>query len=285
MPELHTKLSIRSMQLYILNMREFRTFRFRDASYRISVRFGASGKQQTSLTDAIYTELFSIITGLREGLEAFVKTDRIFLSSFSPVEASPEAPEAAKRMAEAASPAGVGPMAAVAGTIAQMAAESVFQKHSADGLREVIIENGGDIFIQTDEAPADSTDETYNIIISLFTGPDSPFKNLALKIPSTDLPVSVCSSSSIMGHSASMGNCDLATVISKSGSLADAAATAAANLVKTTDDLKAAAEQISSIEGIIGVLLFKDDKMAAAGQIPEIIRQNDPESSSKITIY
>ncbi len=264
-------------------MREFRTFRFRDASYRISLRFGQTGTLQTEHTEKLYNELSSIITGLREDLEEYIKTDRIFLSSFSPVEASPDAPEAAKRMAAAAKHAGVGPMAAVAGTIAQMAAEAVFQKHSASGLKEVIIENGGDIFIQTAEVPVAVANEPESIIISLFSGPRSPFKNLALKIPSADLPVSVCSSSSLMGHSASIGNCDLATVISKSGSLADATATAAANLVKTSEDLKPAAEQISAIEGILGVLLFKDDKMAAAGQIPEIIRQNDPGSIGKIT--
>ncbi len=86
-----------------------------------------------------------------------------------------------------------------------------------------------------------------------------------------------------MGHSASFGRCDLSTVFSFSGALADAAATLACNLVKTEEDIAAAVERIMAIDGIRGILIVKNDKVGIGGDIPEIIRNNDPKTERKIT--
>jgi ApbE superfamily uncharacterized protein (UPF0280 family) len=75
-----------------------------------------------------------------------------------------------------------------------------------------------------------------------------------------------------MGHSKSLGNCDLATVVAKDAALADAAATQAANLVKTEDDMNPALERIAAIEDIDGVLIVKNDRVGLAGKLPPLVK-------------
>ena len=70
----------------------------------------------------------------------------------------------------------------------------------------------------------------------------------------------------------SLGACDLATVVARDAALADAAATQAANLVLSPDDLSATAERIAAIEGIEGLLLVKGEHIALAGVLPELVR-------------
>ena len=77
-----------------------------------------------------------------------------------------------------------------------------------------------------------------------------------------------------MGHSTSLGQCDLATVVAKDAALADAAATQAANLVRTVDDVDAALQRIAGIEGIAGVVIVKDDRIGLAGRLPQLIRSD-----------
>ena len=75
-----------------------------------------------------------------------------------------------------------------------------------------------------------------------------------------------------MGHSLSLGLCDLATVVAKDAALADAAATQAGNLVKTIEDVDAALEKIMRIEGVEGVLLVKDNRVGLAGHLPRLTK-------------
>ena len=75
-----------------------------------------------------------------------------------------------------------------------------------------------------------------------------------------------------MGHSTSLGRCDLATVVARDAALADAAATQAANLVTTADDVDRAIERIAAIEGVEGVLIVKDDRVGLAGRLPPLVK-------------
>ncbi|MFC1463059.1 UPF0280 family protein, partial [Verrucomicrobiota bacterium] len=86
-----------------------------------------------------------------------------------------------------------------------------------------------------------------------------------------DTPIAICSSSGKMGHSTSLGDCDLATVVAKDTALADAAATHAANLVKSVDDVDSVLEMICAIEGVDGVLMVKDSHVGLAGELPELV--------------
>lgn len=167
-------------------------------------------------------------------------------------------------------------MAAVAGITAQLAAirSSVTARNYK--ATEIIIENGGDIFILPLEKSAP-------VIAGIFSGLGSKFSGLALKIEPALQGTAVCSSSGRMGHSISFGDCDLCTVVSKNAALADAAATLGGNMVKTEGDLEASAEKLAAIKGVDGVLLIKNEKLAIAGRMPAIIRHEDPDRLNKIT--
>jgi ApbE superfamily uncharacterized protein (UPF0280 family) len=194
----------------------------------------------------------------RQILGDYIRRQPEFQSSLVPLELLADAPLIARRMARAARLAGVGPMAAVAGAVAQFAAEAA----AAAGAKEAIVDNGGDIYLIAVEP----------VVVSLGTGTTQLADRLAFLLEPGDMPVSICSSSGKMGHSFSFGRCDLATIVAKDGALADAVATQAGNLVKTADDVDAALERIAQIPGVDGVLLVKDDRIGLAGRLPQLIK-------------
>ena len=224
--------------------RSYRTFIHKGASYRICC-------------DAFDTVTAEIIRQ-RQILEDYIALHPEFGRSFEPLELQENAPPIAQRMARAARLVGVGPMAAVAGAMAQCAAEAGLEA----GAKEVIVDNGGDIYVLAAEP----------VIIGLDSGGADLADRLAFSLTPDDTPVAICSSSGQMGHSTSLGQCDLATVVSKDAALADAAATQAANLVKEAEDVDAALEQIVCIEGIDGVMIVKDERVGLAGQLPPLLK-------------
>jgi ApbE superfamily uncharacterized protein (UPF0280 family) len=189
----------------------------------------------------------------RRILEEYIARHPSFQSVLAPIDLRTDAPEVARRMAWAARRVGVGPMAAVAGAMAQLAAEAAL----AAGAGEVIVDNGGDIYLKA----------TAPVLIVLGTGTAKLADRLAFSVEPDETPLSICSSSGKMGHSMSLGLCDLATIVAKDAALADAAATQAGNLVKTVEDVDGALEKIMRIEGINGVLLVKDDRIGLAGHL------------------
>ncbi len=248
-------------------MRSFTRFSYRNADYRIS-----SGNVE-KITNTIIDQ--------REILEKYILTNKDFLNSLTPIAPLPEyVPNVAKIMQKAGNTANVGPMAAVAGSIAQLAVESVINRDGGNtnarecfDRTEVIVENGGDIFMVLNK----------ELILGIHSGVKALEGKLAFRIKPVDTPLAVCSSSSTMGHSLSLGDCNLATVFSKSGALADAAATRACNLVKKTSDIQGVLDEISALPGILGLMIIKGDSVGMAGDLPEIISNADPEMMNKIT--
>ena len=194
----------------------------------------------------------------RQILEDYIMTHPEFGTSFEPVNLLPSAPPSAQQMASAADCVGTGPMAAVAGTMAQLAAQAGL----GAGASEAVIENGGDIYLQTNR----------DIIIGLYPGAGELAGRLGFSLKPEDTPISICSSSGKMGHSTSLGQCDLATVVSKDAALADAAATQAANLVRTTEDIDPTLNRITAIDGVQGVLIVKDEQFGMAGHLPPLVK-------------
>jgi uncharacterized protein len=234
-------------------VRQYRTFVWKEANLRIC-----------STKAKLITEE---VVRLRKVLDLYIVRQPDFQTSLVPVQLLPDAPDICVRMAAAALPCGVGPMAAVAGAVAQ----ACVQRALAAGAEEAIVENGGDIFLAS---PRD-------VMVGLYAGDHQLSGRLALRIPAERLPLSVCSSSSRFGHSLSFGDCDLATIISADGALADAAATLAGNCVKSVSDVQETLEKVMAIPGIQAVLLVKDDKVGVAGDLPELVRAEDPRFPSK----
>jgi ApbE superfamily uncharacterized protein (UPF0280 family) len=209
------------------------------------------------------------IVSLRSRLEAYIDLFPDFMDSLVPVEPAPGAPEIALRMHRAAALTGVGPLAAVAGAIAEFAARAAV----AAGEDEVIVENGGDVFIVSNRVR----------VVSLFAGVTALSQRLAFQLPPERCPVAVCSSSATMGHSMSFGKADLVTVVAADGALADAAATALCNRVQQSAHIDPALETGIEIPGVEGVLIVLGDRVGLIGDLPELVRNQDPQAPSKIT--
>ncbi len=235
----------------------FSEFGYKNAHYRI-----ASDK-----TDII-TES---IRRLRMQLEDYIAGSPDFAAALTPLPAA-GAPEIVRRLDTASRKTGVGPMAAVAGTIAAMACGYA----AAAGATEAVVDNGGDIFIAR-------LKEAQPVYIGIYASSGPAFRDLAFKIDPEDIPLAVCSSSSMMGHSLSFGKCDLATVFSPDAALADAAATSACNSVLSIEDIEEVLTHICGIPGITGAVIIKGEHIGMAGTVPELVRHRDPQLPTKVT--
>lgn len=253
--------------------REFLPYVYKGARFRLT-RMGFDAATRT-------------IRAERKALEAYLLENPAFRDSLVPLYDLPCPPPKHEVIVTPVSPAcayppplalvmhraslttGVGPMAAVAGAFAQAAGRAAL----AAGAREAIVENGGDIFLFLESS----------LTMGLYAGASPLSGKLAFRIEPGDTPLGVCSSSGTMGHSLSLGRCDLATVFSADTALADAAATLAANLVKTEADIEEALERVGAIPGIRGVLIIKGDKLGMKGELPPLVKHNDPHLREKIT--
>lgn len=196
--------------------------------------------------------LEGIIGEQRKLLEEYIKLDPTFKTTLVPHLLQSGAPALAVEMAQAGALAGVGPMAAVAGTFAQLVGKALAQRS-----KDVIVENGGDIFLKT----------THTRKVGIFAG-TSPFSHqIALEIQPKQTPLGICTSSGTVGHSLSFGKSDAVIILAPSAPLADAVATAAGNLVQTEADLQRAVDFAASVHGITGAVAIKGEKLAAWGQL------------------
>jgi ApbE superfamily uncharacterized protein (UPF0280 family) len=201
---------------------------------------------------------FAKVRKLRLRLEEYIAADPIFARTLAPLAVAETIYDEIKEMAEKSARVGVGPMAAVAGLFAEAVGKEILKRTG-----QVIVENGGDIFIKLEE----------DCKIAVYAGEQSPFKDrLAIKLKAEQMPLGVCSSSGMMGPSLSKGKADLVTVISPSTVLADAAATAIANKIQQKEDLTIALNWAKRIEGISGLLVIKDDGIGVWGSLKLIRR-------------
>ncbi|MFC2059262.1 UPF0280 family protein, partial [Chloroflexota bacterium] len=169
-----------------------------------------------------------------------------------PLQVEDDAPKLVREMALAADVVGVGPMAAVAGTIAEEVGTRLL-----DLTDEVIVENGGDIFIKS----------LHQRLIGIYAG-DSPLTGkIAFEIKPEDTPLGICTSSGTVGHSFSFGLADAVTVFSKSTALADAAATAIGNRVRSAEDIPGAIEFAKKVSRLDGVAIVKGESLGLWGKI------------------
>ncbi|MDD4898680.1 MAG: UPF0280 family protein [Methanocellales archaeon] len=220
-------------------------------------RFQLKETLVTITADEKYIELAKkVIREHRGHLERYIRFDPFFQVTLEPYQAQKNVPEVVKRMCDASNAAGVGPMAAVAGTIAELTVEAMMQK----GAKHVIVDNGGDIAL-VNEIP---------VTVGIYTG-ESHIKDLALQIEPRDSMIGICTSSGRIGHSISFGNSDAVTVISSSVALADATATALGNKIISEKDIETAFEGIKNIDG---ALIIRGDSMAKWGKLPKIVKMS-----------
>ena len=188
----------------------------------------------------------------RYQLETYVSMNPEFEKSLIPLEEDPGVPEIVEEMIRTSRLANVGPMAAVAGAMAESVSKDLLKLS-----REVIVENGGDIYLVA------SKERT----IGIYAG-DSPYSlKLGITVHPEETPLGVCTSSGTVGHSLSFGKADAVCILSKSAALADVAATSVGNIVRGKKDIELGLERGKEIEGVLGTLIIVEDKIGIWGNI------------------
>ncbi|MBP8984455.1 MAG: UPF0280 family protein [Syntrophobacterales bacterium] len=232
-----------------------RTYRNRLSSPGKGVSFNVAVKETDLWVCAerdLSRETRESVLRCRHSIEEYIRVYPEFLSSFSPLRLDPLAPPVVQDMLEAAAAAKVGPMASVAGAIAQHVSEGLLRY-----TKEVIVENGGDIYMMCRR----------EVRVGVFAG-ESPLSfKVALKVGPADMPVGICTSSATVGPSVSLGRADAVCVLSASAALADAAATAIGNMVKRDTDIQGALERGMEIPGVRGALVIVGKKIGLIGAI------------------
>lgn len=188
----------------------------------------------------------------RSQLEDYIRSKSSFLSTLLPYPEDPFAPVIIREMISATRMFGVGPMAAVAGTIAQFVGMDLLKY-----TEEVIVENGGDIFLKTKRS----------VTVSIFAGNSQLSNKLGLIIHPEQMPTGICTSSATVGHSLSLGISDAVCIVANKASIADAAATALGNRITDKSRLKREIESIRESKDIKGGLVIIGKTMASWGEI------------------
>ena len=188
----------------------------------------------------------------RHQLETYIAMNPEFQKSLVPLTDDPYAPEIVREMIRTSQLAQVGPMAAVAGAMAESVSKDLLKLS-----KEVIVENGGDIYL------AASKERT----IGIYAGNSLLSFKIGIVISPEETPLGVCTSSGTVGPSLSFGKADAVCILSKSAALADAAATAVGNVVKEKKDIELGLEMGKEIAGILGTLIIVEEKMGVWGKI------------------
>jgi uncharacterized protein len=185
-------------------------------------------------------------------IENHILQEPAFAGALLPLGVPDTAPQVIRDMAQAAAAANVGPMAAVAGAVAEYTG-----RHLLSFSSQVIVENGGDIFIFS------HTDT----VVSIFAGTSPLSLTAGIQVPAQKTAFGVCTSSGTFGHSTSFGNADAVMVMARTCMLADAAATGLANQVNTADDIPGVLEKGRRIPGILGLVIIVGTQIGLWGDL------------------
>jgi len=197
-------------------------------------------------------ETRELVLEQRSYVEAYIKAHPDFATALTPWQLDGPAPTIVADMVKAGKNAGVGPMAAIAGAVAE---------HTGLGLlkstEEVIVENGGDVFIKT----------ATPLTVGIFAGQSPLSLRVGIRISGGPRAMGVCTSSGTVGHSLSLGKADAVCVLAESCAIADAAATAIGNLVRSITDIEFAVTQGKCIETIRGIIIIVGEKIGIWGDL------------------
>jgi ApbE superfamily uncharacterized protein (UPF0280 family) len=222
----------------------------------------------TDRMDAVGGALSSIIYHRRQ-LEEYVKNNREFLHSLRPVHVD-KGPTIVKLMALASEQADVGPMASVAGVLADLAVKAV----THGGARVAVVENGGEI----------SAVSNRPIDIALLAGEHPLSRLVGFRLE--EFPIGVATSSGVFGHALSFGDADAVTIFAENAGLADAAATAVCNIVRGENcrkAIKCGIDKALSIKNVSGVFILYKGVAGIAGKVPKIIKIAEKEEQAQLS--
>lgn len=218
---------------------------------------------QILATNDVSDRATELVLQYRLQIENYIVKHPHFSATLKPLPIDNLAPPIVRKMMKAARVAHVGPMAAVAGAIAQFVGEQLVD----EGCEEIIIENGGDIYLRRKKAST----------AAIYAGQSPLNSKVGIHIPANQQPLGICTSSGTIGHSLSLGEADSVTVVADSTLVADAVATRLGNEVVGEGGGKQAVTRAlevgKQIEDIRGVIVICDKVMGAIGDL-ELVRLN-----------
>ncbi|MGA9109481.1 MAG: UPF0280 family protein [Smithella sp.] len=188
----------------------------------------------------------------RNSLETYIRDHPDFRTSFLPLPEDDLAPPIVRHMLKYAKSCGVGPMASVAGGISEFVGYDLLSQTD-----NIIIENGGDIFLKSND----------KLTVSVYAGESALSYKVNFIVKPEETPLGICTSSATVGPSLSFGKADAVCVISQSATLADAAASAIGNRVKSKNDIKSAMDYGIKIPGVRGIIIILSNDMGAIGEV------------------
>ena len=209
------------------------------SKFKIEVSFKESDLLICSDKEIAKEKAQGILVKYYKQIEEYITGNPLFLTSLSPLEIDQAAPPIIKEMLEASKVTGIGPFSSVAGAVAQYVGGELLNY-----CQELIIENGGDIFLKINQ----------DKIIGVYLGQEFKINDLNLKIKKRSQAFGVASSSSTLGHSLNFGKADLVSVVAKNIIIADGFATAISNRIKRigdVDKILAEAREDLAIEGLL----------------------------------
>ena len=190
------------------------------------------------------------LLSVRKVIESYISEHPEFKTSLEPLTVSKDANETIRGMAKAGRLYSVGPMAAVAGAVAQSVGIAARKTTST-----IIVENGGDIFASSDKP----------LTVALYAGESSPFTDkLAFEIPASE-GIGVCTSSGKVGPSFSFGRADAVVAIHRDAMVADAAATSIANRIQRPEDVEPVVESERKRAVLEGLIVCMENKLGLWG--------------------
>jgi uncharacterized protein len=204
----------------------------------------AHGLSAGEITDAVIVQ--------RGYLENYIRCFPAFAETLAPWREDSLAPPIVQDMIRAGKLAGVGPMAAVAGAVAQRVGNDLLRRTD-----EVVIENGGDIFAKT----------AHPLTVGVYAGHSPLSMKVGIEIEPSDKSRAICTSSGSVGHSLSKGVADAVCIVGPECSVADAAATAIANRVSSVHDIQPAIQWGRTLEGVEGILVIMGSQVGMWGKI------------------
>ena len=231
--------------------RTYRSLINKDNLTSYNVKIAESDLLISSDTNLAEVALKSLVRH-RHSLETYIKNHPEFLASLLPLPEDNLAPPVVRDMLSKSKICGVGPMAGVAGAVSEFVGYDLL-----DQTENLIIENGGDIFIKTKN----------KLITSVYAGESPLSYNINFIVKPEETPLGICTSSATVGPSLSFGKADAVCVISKSATLADAAASAIGNKVKSKNDIKPALDFGIKIKGVTGIIIIIGNEMGAIGDV------------------
>jgi len=211
----------------------------------------------------------------------YIRSRPHFQYSLKPISPDPKSPPIVQRMIEASKAADVGPMAAVAGAIADLGLETLIRM----GSRVAVVEDGGEIAAYTEGEGIPISILTSEPNLSGITSEPNLSGKLGFLITRDDSPLGIATSTGRSQRTISFGEADSVTVVAESAALADAAATSICNSVvgqNIREAISRGLRRAREISGVRGAIIIWEGHVGLVGKLPKMISIRDSQRQNPL---